>query len=214
MLSRRSSGDVDLAIILSYLTFDGHLAKDLKGFYISSGSKSTIQRFRDLIKQQYGIDGRLEDGMGFGKSFKYRYFNAIITRHLYASGAPKGNKTATEFWVPLWIMSNREFARAYIRTAFDCEGSIWFEKQAKIRFGICKEPRLIANGLAFINDLKEILLNFQVETTKTWITNTNARMDGTNTNGFYFKIRQQSIHTFAREIGFSDRFKKRRLSLI
>lgn len=204
--------DKDLVKIVSYLTFDGHLAKDLKCFYLSSKNKETLSNFEKIVYNKFNIQGRLEKGMGYGESYKYRVFNREICRFLEKIGTPKGSKVTKTFLIPDWIKNNKEFSRVYLRVAFDCEGSIWFEKQPKIRFGICKIEELIENGLEFIEEMKYMLNEFDINSTKTWLIKGNNRKDGKVTKGLYFKLKQASLRQFAKEIGFSDRFKKQRLS--
>lgn len=206
--------DKDLAKLISYLTFDGHLAEDLKCFYLSSRNKETLMDFEKIVKKKFKITGRLENGMGFGESYKYRVFNREICRFLEKSGAPKGNKVTKSFLVPPWIMENKEFSKSYLQAAFDCEGSIWIEKDPKIRFGICKTEELLDNGFEFIEQLKSMLNTFNINTTNTWKTKANTRKDGKITKELYFKIKQDSLSQFAKKIGFSDRFKNQRLSSI
>jgi len=129
-------------------------------------------------------------------------------------GTPSGNKVTQPFLVPEWIKANIEFSREYLRTAYDCEGSIWKEYQWKIRFGIFKEESLLGNGFEFIEDLKFMLAKFGVFSTKTWIMKGNIRKDGKITKGLYFKIKQGSLTQFASQIGFSNKFKKQRLSTV
>ena len=126
---------------------------------------------------------------------------------------PRGNKVTKHFLVPDWIKDNKEFSREYLRTAFDCEGSIWFEKKPKIRFGIFKTKDKLSNGLQFIDELKTMLDFFDVGTSKTWLMKGNIHKGGVATVGLYFKIKQDSITKFAEQIGFSDRFKNGRLIL-
>ena len=113
-----------------------------------------------------------------------------------------------------WIKDDREFSRSYLRIAFDCEGSIWFEKQPKIRFGICKIEDMLDNGFQFLEEMKFMLNMFEIESTKSWLIKGNKRKDGRITKGLYFKIKQGSLKRFSNEIGFTDRFKKHRLSFI
>ena len=204
--------DATLAKIVSYITFDGHLAQDLKCFYLSSSDESALDDFKKLAYKKFKVSGRLEEGMGYGKSYKYRVFSRDVCRFLESAGAPKGDKVKKAFLVPSWIKENKEFARGYVRVAFDCEGSIWFEGKAKIRFGVCKIEELIDNGFQFTDGIKSILSQFGIESTKTWLMKGNLRKDGKTTKGLYFKIRQNSITRFSKEIGFSNRFKKDRLS--
>ena len=64
----------NLARIVSYLTFDGHLAKDFSCFYLSSKEKEVINKFKDDVYTKFRIDGIWEKGTGFGKSYKYSIF--------------------------------------------------------------------------------------------------------------------------------------------
>mgnify|MGYP001592012012 FL=1 len=206
--------DKDLAKLVSYLTFDGHLSEDLKCLYLSSKHKDTLSNFEKLIYKKFKITGRLEKGTGYGKSYKYRIFNSKVCAFLEGIGVPKGSKVNKSFLIPNWIKGNKEFSREYLRTAFDCEGSIWFEKQPKIRFGIFKIEGLLNNGFQFLEEMKLMLNMFDINSTKTWLMNGNKRKDNKVTKGLYFKIKQGSLLQFAKEIGFNDRFKNKRLILM
>jgi len=205
--------DGDLAKIVSYITFDGHLAEDLKCFYLCSKDKEMLFDFEKLILKKFKVSGRFEKRIGIGESYKYRVFNREICKFLEKAGAPRGNKTAKIFSIPAWIKTDKEFSRIYIKTAFDCEGSVWIEKAPKIRFGIWKQINIIQDGMKFIDEIKMMLNEFDITTTATWLTKPNLRKKGEITRGLYFNIRQQSLNKFSDEIGFSNRFKKGRLSL-
>jgi hypothetical protein len=206
--------DIDLSKLVSYLTFDGHLAKDLSCFYLSSKHKEVLSVFEDIVFRKFNIKGRLEENDGYNKTHKYRVFNAQVCRFFEQIGVPKGSKVTKSFLIPDWIKKDKELSMYYLQVAFDCEGSIWFEKQPKIRFGIFKIEELMENNFAFINEMKELLLGFDIETTNSWLMKGNLRKDGMKTNGVYFKIKQSSIQQFAKEVGFNDRFKKLRLSSV
>jgi len=207
--------DKDLAKIVSYLTFDGHLAEDLKCFYLCSKHKEVLSNFENIVYHKFKIKGRLEKREGHvGKSYKYRVFNREVCRFLEKIGVPKGNKIAKQFLIPIWIRNNKEFSREYLTTAFDCEGSIWFEKQPKIRFGIFKSEELLDNAFQFIDEMKFMLNSFNIKTTNSWLIKGNQRKDGRLTKGIYFKIKQNSLKQYAQEIGFTDKFKNKRLSFI
>ncbi len=204
----------DLVKLVSYLTFDGHLAEDLKCFYLSSKDKDTLLDFEKIVYRKFKIKGRLEKGMGYGESYKYRIFSRNICRFLEKIGVPKGAKVTKNFLISNWIKNNKEFSRNYLKIAFDCEGSIWFEKQPKIRFGICKIEESLDNGFQFIEEMKLMLNKFDINSTKTWLIKGNTRKDGKITKGLYFKIKQDSLKQFAKEIGFTNKFKNQRLSTI
>ena len=110
----------DLAKLVSYLTFDGHLAEDLKCFYLCSKNKETLLDFENLVYNKFKIKGRLEKGMGHGETYKYRVFNRQISKFFEEIGVPRGDKVTKSFLIPKWIRLNQELSRAYLRTAFDC----------------------------------------------------------------------------------------------
>ena len=213
-INNKTEFDKDLVKIVSYLTFDGHLAEDLKCFYLSSKNKDTLSDFKRTIYKKFQFKGRLEKGTGYGESYKYRVFSRDLCRFLEKIGVPKGSKVTKPFLVPDWIKHNKEFSREYLKIAFDCEGSIWFEKQPKIRFGICKTKETLNNGFEFIEEMKSMLDQFKINSTATWLIKGNKRKDGKITKGLYFKIKQGSLKQYKIAVGFSDRFKNQRLSSI
>jgi hypothetical protein len=62
--------------------------------------------------------------------------------------------------------------------------------------------------------MKSMLNIFNINSTNTWLMNRNRRKDDKLTKGLYFKIKQDSLLQFAQQIGFSDKFKNKRLILI
>lgn len=213
-LTNKIEFNKDLAKLVSYLTFDGHLVEDLKCFYLSSKSKDALTDFKDIVHKSFGIKGRFETGMGHGESYKYRIFNREICKFLEKIGVPKGCKINKRFLIPDWIKENKDFSKEYLRIAFDCEGSIWFEKQPKIRFGIFKNEKILDNGFKFLEEIRLMLNNFDISSTNIWLIKGNARKDGKLTKGLYFKVRQKSLKQFSKEVGFTDKFKNQRLSSI
>lgn len=92
--------DRDLAKLVSYLTFDGHLSEDLKCFYLSSKYKEVLSNFEKLVYKKFKIEGRIEKGTGHGESYKYRIFNSEACKFLCKIGVPKGNKVLKQFLIP------------------------------------------------------------------------------------------------------------------
>ncbi len=204
--------DIDAVKIISFLTFDGHLMKDLSGFYFCSKQLDALKTFENLLYTKFKLRGRLEKGTGHGESYKLRFYNTAISKELFALGAPKGSKVLIDFSIPVWIKNNDLFCKAYLTVAFDCEGSIWKESNRFcIRFGIFKNEKLISSTISFIADLKDMLNRLGVQTTKPWLMNGSFRKDGIATKGVYFKIKQTSLRAFAENVGFSDTFKNSRL---
>lgn len=167
-----------------------------------------LSEFKSLVKQKFNLVGRYEDGQGFGHSRKYRAFHRETARFLHSIGTPKGSKVNKEFLVPAWIKENPTFSKSYLQVAFACEGGFWKENGSKrIRFGLAKNEMILDNGKAFMQDLRDMLKELNVDTTDIWVTKGNNRKDGKITKFMHFKVRQASIPQFLASLGFSDRFK-------
>lgn len=208
-------GNVNLAKIAAYITFDGHLSLEKNMFYFSAGKRSELKEFKSFIKDELDVEGRIQRVQtSLGKTYKCIAFNKPICRVLYLMGVSPGAKVNTSFDVPKWIFNNREFSRSYLQVAFDCEGSIWREgsNRRKIRFRINKSTDLIENGIKFLNTLKTMLMEFDIHTTKIWTCKSNIRKDGKITRVLAFNILARDIPIFKKEIGFKINHKKNLLN--
>ncbi len=197
--------DADLARIISYVTFDGHLSKNLSHFYLSSADWQALKDFEALVKNKFDLKSSYAKGTGFGTSFKCRFNSVRVSRLLFEAGAPKGDKMLCVFRVPRWIKENRAFSRAYLATAFQCEG--WISKKSNaysfsVGFKVFKSEELLDGGIAFVEDLKEMLRTFGVATSRTWLQPGNLRKDGKTTAALSFLIRTKSLPAFEREVDF------------
>lgn len=194
-----------LVTIIAYLTADGHLYKDMKGFYFSSKDKDFLEYLSKIVHRKFGLNGKYVKGNGHGKSYKYLVFNKIVTLFLNNNGAPPGDKVLTPFDVPKWIKNNLEFVRQYLKIIFYCEGSRY--KQSKntqvIKINFNKAENLLNDGANFMNSLKEMLNKFDVETTNSWITKGNERKKDNNiTKTIVFHIKSNSVNKFINNIGW------------
>jgi hypothetical protein len=203
----------DVASIVSYITFDGHLAKDCSQLFLSSKDLGTLKNFLELLENRFGIKGNFEECKeGFGKSYKFRVFSHPFCRLMKLSGAPVGNKSVTIFDVPEWVKEDRESSRLYLRVAFDCEGSIWKDKNGypRIRIKTNKSIKLIKNGIDFMQSIRDMLGNFKIETTNLWEVKGYDK-GFIKTKGICFSIKSKSIKNFSEEIGFNIEKKQKRL---
>lgn len=189
--------------VIAHLTFDGHLRKDLKAFYLSSKNKKELENLEKDIYDKFNIKvSRIEKEK---KVLKYWYFNKPLCKFLHSINTPKGDKMITKFDVPKWVKDNKEFAREYLKMAYLCEGSKY--KRSKnteaIRFRLHKEERILDNGLKFQESLKSLLKKFNIECTKTWVSkgNENRKREGI-TKSITFLIKASSFNNFINRIGW------------
>lgn len=194
----------NLAKIVSYITFDGHLTLKGNMFYFSSKYPDELTEFESIIKREFKIGGKVvKNPTSIGTCYKYLILNGPATRILHIIGVPQGPKVKTMFSVPIWIKENREFSRDYLRVAFDCEGSMWKEpNRYKIRFRMNKITNLLPNGIKFMKTLKSMLAYFGISTTNIWLTDCNIRKDGYKTHILTFDISTKDINKFKQKIGF------------
>lgn len=203
--------DEDLAKIVSYVTFDGHLGKDLNRFYLSSGDWKVLKDFENIVTRKFGLIPRYEKGTGFGFSYKCRFYNSKVARFLFSVGAPKGDKMLTPFSIPNWIKEDSRFSKVYLTTAFQCEG--WIHKNSHFESYIValhmnKSEELLSDGMLFAKELKSLLKIFGVATTNLWIRPANLRKDGRRTKAITFALCTKSLPAFHEKLGFGLSSKK------
>ena len=176
----------------------------MKGFLLVSKDKEILKEFEILIKNKFGETGVYKKGMGFGESINYRVYNLKIGKFLNDCGTPKGNKVLTEFRVPEWIKNNKEFVKEYLNIAFYCKGCMEKKNRPnpRISFNINKSEKLIKNGILFMNDLKDMLKCFDINTTPVGITKGNTRKDGNITKMLRFRVLTEDNNKFIKEIGW------------
>lgn len=197
--------DKDLVTLIVYLTADGHLYKDLKGFYFSSKDKKFLEYLAKIVHRKFGLRGKYVKGNGYGESYKYLVFNKPVTLFLKNKGIPAGDKMLTPFNVPKWIKNNKKFSKQYLKILFYCEGSKY--KQSKnteaIKINFNKSEKLLKNALNFMNSIKKMLDISNIKTTNIWICEGNVRKkDGEKTKLIVFKIKSDNVNTFIKEIGW------------
>jgi DNA-binding transcriptional regulator WhiA len=206
----------NLAKIVAYLTFDGHMTVEKGMIIFTAGKKELLKEPMQLMYKQFGVKGKIKKVMtnNYGKSFEYRISNKPLCRILKAIGVPDGNKIFNIVNVPKWIKNSKKFSKVYLRVAFDCEGSIWKEKNGavRLRFRLHKSSKKIKNCISFINEIKNMLSYFNIETTNIWFGKGNLRKDGNITKAVVFGIKSNSMQKFKKAIGFGIKEKKYRLS--
>lgn len=161
--------DKDLGRIASYLTFDGHIYKDSKSIFYSSKNISDIKDFENIILRKFSMNGKckLNSAGSENQTHQFYVFNKRIATELFNLGIPKGDKVTQEFNVPRWIKDSKELAREYLKIAFLCEGSMKENRRnPRIQINTAKTEDFIPSGIAFMNELREMLLKFGIRTTE------------------------------------------------
>lgn len=199
--------DKDLAAILSYITFDGHLYKDLKGFYFSSKNIKDLEDFVEIIKRKFGLPPRyhLFNSGSRNQTHAVYFFNKPICNYLLKMGAPKGDKVIQKFDVPKWIVNSKEFSREYLKIAYLCEGSLGKEKgrNPRITINTAKCIDIIDSGINFMNTLRKMLKKFKIGSNELYFFGIRKRKrDNKISKDIRFRINVQDNDKFIREIGW------------
>lgn len=197
--------DRELVKLVSFLTCDGHLYKDLKGLSLYSNNNHILKKYENSIKKKFDIGGFYGLTGGFGYCESYNVFNVNICKFLDSIGVPKGDKMITSFDVPNWIKKNREFSRTYLKIAFLCEGCKYkaSKNTERIQINLNKSEDLLNDGLKFMNSLRYMLKQFGINTTKIRVSKGNVRKkDGKITKCMRFEIRANTTNKFIKEIGW------------
>jgi len=197
--------DKDLAFISAFLTADGHIYKDLKGFYFSSRDLKILKQIEKKIKNKFELKGLYREGNGHGVSYKFLVFNKPIALFLVKLGIPPGDKMLVPFDVPKWIKKDKELSREYLKILFYCEGSKSYHSKntEAIRINFNKTEDLLKDAERFMKSIKNLLKKFGIETTNIWISQGNRRIkDNKLTKQIRFGIKANSFNKFINEIGW------------
>lgn len=215
----------DLAGIVANLLTDGHIAakpiyKSKKYDYIGffSDDITDLKSFNDTLERIFNIRGKIRK---WGKRYNSSSTGCIIPNARLASvlehcGVPVGDKVITEYCIPEWIrFGSIPIKRTFLRRSFTCEGSINYDSSCRrweIRYAMHKEKTLLPSAIEYLEQLRDMLKHFGIETSKPYIASDYCRSkDKKNILGLAIKIiRKDSIKNF-HKIGFDLAKKSKRL---
>ncbi len=217
----------ELAALVAALMTDGYVEwtkadgrPRAKKIMLYSSEKAECEWFLKIVKELFGVDGRIEaytPKYGYFKKQPYKAFvsNATITQILILAGSPIGNKTEKEFLVPNWIMnSNTEIKKEFLKTFFTFEASkprVKTNRKFSFEIGLTmvKTKELLGNAFKLFSQIKELLSGFRINSTRT-ITYPKSNSFETSKHAFGFSITNQfSIVNFYRYISYFNPKKQR-----
>ncbi len=204
--------NANLAKIVAFLTFDGHLTPTNKMFIFSAGSADKLSEIRQVTEEEFNVTGQLRRVItnNLGTSYEYRVCCQPIGRILELLGVPKGAKVFQKFDVPIWIKSNKNFSYEYLKTAFECEGSIWKESTGRVQiaFKINKIEHLMKDCEQLLKTMKSMLSREGIETTNIWSVSGTKRKDGYKTRCIQFRIKSGSIEAFINRFSYKNKIER------
>jgi len=222
----------ELAALVAALMTDGHVEwytsdgnSRAKKIILYLSNKAECEWFFSLVLKVFGTEGQIQaykPKSGYFKKQPYKAFvsSATITQILILAGSPIGNKTEKEFLIPNWIMdSNSEIKSRFLQTFFTFEASkprvkTNREFSFEISLTMVKTKELLGNAFKFFSQIKKLLAEFEVISTRTIACPTTNGV-GISKYAFGFSITNQfSIINFYRHIGYFNPEKQRVLKKI
>jgi len=207
-------GNPELARIVADITSDGHIQlkewRGLTSFY--SKDLEAINQSKNRFKYLFGIDGRTYIDNSYNrKRYKLFFISRPLAEFLVLAGVPKGNKTNKPFYIPRWILNgNKKIKSAYLQGIFTAEGSIFSTRQkdndVRWRIGIefYKWTKYNKEGKQFLNQIKNLLIQFRIKSSPVRYGRTNLRKDGTKSIAVKLDIEKSSFSNFYKYISFDD----------
>lgn len=158
------------------------IQSDLKGMKFNSSIFKSKGR-KSASKDYYGNEKIIEGEGGF----RLLCYSKSLWTLLVTLDTPVGNKTTKDFVMPDWIKeSGTEIKREFLSSLFGCEMDMPRLDKRKYnkksfntpRFSMNKIEAKVDNMTKFMNDIKEILSEFDVRTLKIRLVPYTTRKDG------------------------------------
>lgn len=206
-----------LSGIMADIIGDGHLGSRMVIF--SSKNDYEVENFAERISSIFNVKCIIRKVETNPKVKSAIVFDGALVRILNLCGAPKGNKTSSDFDVPMWIKEGpKKVISEFLSHLFDTDGSIVFQNNRRIRikFKQHKTKTIFRNGCMFMASIRNLLEKFDVKSTNIFYSGSTLRKDGSKTFGMEFEIHGtknnlNSVLNFKKHIGFNNIEKKKRL---
>ena len=145
-----------------------------------------------------------------GMSYRFTINDSGFLTLMKLLGLPMGDKAITKVNIPSWILDGEKNIKKYfLRGLFGAELSRIKYSQNKKYFGgllfyQSKDEVILENGIEYLQEIKNILKEFEVETTPIKSFGKYYRKSGIITSGIQFKIKSKkdNIYRFS-NIGFA-----------
>jgi hypothetical protein len=185
------------ASLVSFIMGDGHLKGNMSEIQFSFRYKTDAQIFRKkFLKYFFKEKMILRKG-----SFCYvcALSNKEFAEILFYLGAPKGRKISQEFLVPKWIMyGSKNLKKIFLSTIIGNEGSKPQNNKWRIQFVLSKEKNHVENLLDFLNEIKELLFQFNILTSHTQL----RTQPGRNYYGRFYIKGKENLRKFYNSFEF------------
>ena len=211
-----------LAYLVGYSMGDGNISRDHVRCWFYGHPKDLKRINLDMIKN-FGVEGTIYTYKP--NNAKMAVHDTVFTRLLIACKAPVGDKTDTNLSIPYWI-KNSETAGIlkvkFLQGLFDSELSKIQKIDCKkfafqsLTFYTVKTDKFVESGFAYLNEIRSILSEFNISTSKPCKDRTYVRTrDDNKMTQIYFIIHSNHInlYIFLNKIGFLYNHKRKNSGL-
>lgn len=212
-----------LAYVVAAITGDGHLQIKEWRHLISFFSKEIeeIEAMKLRFAELFQLQGRIYiDNRKKHKTetkVYWLFFNSKpVALFLQEIGTPVGNKTNTPFSIPKWVLKgSSQIKGLYLQGLFDTEGTIFCRKTLNPRWQIglkmAKNEQIIDSGIAYLNQIRQLLAEFQIQCSPVRRSFLNIRKDTSKSFELLFNIELNSFGNFYKYVGFGHLKKQEKL---
>ncbi|MFC1691161.1 hypothetical protein ACFL0W_03180 [Nanoarchaeota archaeon] len=204
----------DLAETSAYITGkimgDGNLDNSFTCRFV--GTYNDLKKLKKIIVITYLIDAKsikLYKREARGTSWLLQVNDSLFGRFFYSLGAPKGNKTKTEFLVPTWITKSEKCTKYFLQGIFEDELSTIKLKRNRFlqeaTFRMVKTEEYQQNLREFLNQIRSLTEKFSVKCSNMSKSHfENVQKDGNKTYSLCFRIlgNLNNMVLFKKNIGF------------
>ena len=203
------------SFIIGKIMGDGNLDSKFTCRFV--GEIDDLKKLKTLISSTYRIEKEkfsLYFRKNIGESHILQVNDSLFGRFFYVIGAPQGNKTKTEFYIPKWIYESKNTKKSFLQGVYEDElATIKLKREKYIReatFRMAKILSLQDSLQKFLMQVKEMTESFEVmcsNISKPYLENVK---EGEDTYSQCFRIlgNRANILKFSEEIGFKFNHKK------
>lgn len=207
----------NLAYLVGFNLGDGNISRNLCNTWFY-GVSSDLEKMRDIF-HRFKVEPviytyKIDNG-------KMAIHDHVFSRFLVSLGAAIGDKTNISFKVPDWILNSgkaSQIKRKFLQGFFDSELSELKIERSRpssyksLKLYSCKQKNFIKDGINFLNQIRTILREFDIISSKVKIDREYKRSrDGSSMQQLFFSIYSNCInlYQFANNIGFLYNSKRR-----
>ena len=198
----------EFAYVLGKSFGDGHLDKNYT--FKHAGEHENQKLFEKLLVKRFKLSQKSiklqKNNYSKGNSTFLQVNMSVFGRILFLLGCPIGNKVKQEFFVPEWIISNKQNSKYFLQGFLEDELAIIKIKKMNHCNGgmlkMAKIPILLPSLRIFLKQIKEMIKMFDVECGS--LSKKVYFKENQKTREVYFRIKtnKKNVLKFRNKIGF------------